>query len=272
MQPSTHGARTPALFVGHGAAIFTTSPADATHRFLAGWAAEVDTWAPAGIVVVSAHHVGHPLRMTGAGPLATIHDHPAQAAFAYRYPGRGSAALGERVARALAASGRLVEVEPGRGLDHGAWVPLSLMHPSGAAPIVQLSLAARGSPADHVAIGAALAGLRDEGVLLIGSGGVTHNQGVFRRGYLGGGEVGAAEPFAREFDAWVGSVVTARTGADRARTLAGFAAHPSARLAHPTAEHFLPLLVIAGAAGAGRGERRFAGFQHSLSTAAFQFA
>lgn len=262
----------PALFVGHGAAIFTTSPADATHRFLAGWAGEVDAWEPAGIVVVSAHHVGHPLRMTGAGPLATLHDHPAQAVLGYRYPGRGSAALGEQVAGALAASGLVVEVDPGRGLDHGAWVPLSLLHPSGAAPVLQLSLDARGSPADHVAIGAALASLREEGILLIGSGGVTHNQEVFRRGFFGRGEVGVAEQFSREFDAWVCEVVTARTGEDRARTLARFGEHPSARLAHPTVEHFLPLLVIAGAAGEGRGLRRFAGFQHSLSTAAFQFA
>ncbi len=262
----------PALFVGHGAAIFTTSPADATHRFLAGWAGEVDAWAPAGIVVVSAHHVGHPLRMTGAGPLATIHDHPVQAVHGYRYPGRGSAALGEQVAGALAGLGLIVEVDASRGLDHGAWLPLSLLHPSGAAPILQLSLDARGSPTDHAAIGAALASLREEGVLLIGSGGVTHNQEVFRRRFFGGGEVGAAETFAREFDAWVRSVVTTRTGEDRVHALARFGEHPWARLAHPTAEHFLPLLVIAGAAGEGGGQRRFAGFQHSLSTAAFQFA
>ena len=262
----------PALFVGHGAAIFTTSPADATHRFLAGLSSEVDAWEPTGIVVVSAHHVGYPLRMTGAGPLATIHDHPARAVLGYRYPGRGSAALGERVAQALAGSGSIVEVEGGRGLDHGAWVPLSLLHPSGAAPILQLSLDARGSPMDHVAIGAALASLRAQGILLIGSGGVTHNQEVFRRGFFGRGEVGVAEAFSREFDAWVGSVVTARTGEDRARALARFCEHPSATLAHPTVEHFLPLLVIAGAAGEGRGLRRFVGFQHSLSTTAFQFA
>lgn len=266
------GERMPALFVGHGAAIFTTSPADATHQFLKGWGREVDAWQPAGIVVVSAHHVGHPLAMTGAGPLTTVHDHPAQAVVGYRYPGRGSAALGERVAGALAASGLRVEVDDERGLDHGAWVPLSLLHPTGAAPIVQLSLDARGSPTEHVAIGAALAGLREQGVLLLGSGGVTHNQGVFRRGFLSGGEVAVPEAFSREFDAWVSSVVTTRTGEDRARALARFGEHPRARLAHPTVEHFLPLLVIAGAAGSSRGERRFVGFQHSLSTTAFAFA
>lgn len=264
-------ARVPALFVGHGAAIFTTSPDDATNRFLSGLAAEVDAWRPRGLLVVSAHHAARPLRMTGAGDLATIHDHPASRVHAYRYPGRGDPALELAVLATLARAGLPVVVDPARGLDHGAWVPLSLLAPRGDVPVAQLSLDAGWAPRDHVALGRALAPLRDQGVLLIGSGGVTHDQSTFRRAYFAGADRGDVEAFARIFDAWASAIVTTRRGDDRAEALAAFREHPLALRAHPTPEHFLPLLVIAAAAGDDRGEKLFEGFQHSLSTSAFGF-
>lgn len=265
--------RMPALFVGHGAAIFTTAPSDATHQFLAGMAAEVVGWKPRAVVVISAHYAGDPLRVTGPGPLATIHDHPAREVYGYRYPGHGDEWLTRRVRAALGGAGLDARVDAARGLDHGAWVPLSLLLPTGELPVAQLSLAARAGasgPAEHVALGRALAPLRDEGILLVGSGGVTHDQGEFRRGYFGGRNAVVPAPFSRDFDAWATEIVTTRRGDERAAALAAFERHPLAAAAHPTSEHFLPLLVIAGAAGEDAGRKRFEGFQHSLSTSAFQ--
>lgn len=268
--PSITAPRCPVLFVSHGAAFFTTSPRDATHRFLAGFSGTVAGWRPTGIVVVSAHFLETPARVTGPGPLGTIHDHPARSAYGYRYPGRGSEELTARVRDALRDAGVDTEVDTGRGLDHGAWIPLSLLCPRGDVPVLQLSLDARQSPGDHVALGAALAPLRQAGILVLGSGGVTHDQAVFRQGFFGGRDPGEPEPFSRDFDAWASSLVTSRRGRARAEALAAFQEHPLARRAHPTIEHFLPLLVAAGAAGDDPGRKVFEGFQHSLSTSAFQ--
>ncbi len=261
----------PALFVGHGAAVFTTSEADLTHRFLKGLAGTVATFRPRMILVISAHYASHPLRVTGPGSLETIHDHPAQGVYNYVYPGHGSSALTRAVEEALGNVGLEVEVDPGRGLDHGAWVPLSLLHADGSAAVCQLSLDSHGGAKEHVRIGQALAPLRESGILLVGSGGVTHNQEVFRRGFFGGREVGVAESFSTEFDDWVSSVVTGMRGTERAAALADFGGHRLARMAHPTAEHFFPLLVLAGAAQEEEGKKLYEGFQHSLSTSVFQF-
>jgi 4,5-DOPA dioxygenase extradiol len=261
----------PALFASHGAAIFTTAPGDPTGEFLRSLAERVAGWSPAAIVVISAHDAAHPLRMTGPGVLATIHDHPANAIYDYRYPGHGAQGLCDRVAAALLRAGHALQVDDTRGLDHGAWIPLSGLQPDGARPVAQLSLDAQGGAAEHLALGRALAPLRDEGVLLVGSGGVTHNQEVFRRGYFGRRDPADAEAFSVEFDAWVTELVTTRRGDDREAALVGFERHPLAAIAHPSVEHFLPLLVIAAAASDELGRKLFEGFQHSLSTSAFLF-
>lgn len=262
--------RLPVLFVSHGAAIFTTAAGDANHQFLGSLERTVSTWRPSAILIVSAHDAAHPVRVTGPGALATIHDHPVHAVYDYRYPGRGTAALSERVRQVLAHAGIGSRVDAQRGLDHGAWVPLSLMQPGGQVPVAQLSLDAEADARGHLALGRALAPLREERVLLVGSGGVTHNQDAFRRGFFDGAAPEVPEPFSREFDAWVSDSVTSYVGEERSRRLAAFAEHPLARMAHPTAEHFLPLLVMVGAAEEEPAHKRFEGFQHSLSTSAFQ--
>jgi len=169
--------RRPALFVGHGAAVLTTSPSDPTHRFLSAFAATVDSWRPKAVVVVSAHFIASPIRVTGRGQLETLHDHPARTVYGYRYPGRGDVGLTARLVGALSASGWACAVAADRGLDHGAWVPLSLLRPRGDLPVAQVSLPAGISPSESVALGSALSALRSEGMLLLGSGGVTHNFG-----------------------------------------------------------------------------------------------
>jgi len=115
-------------------------------------------------------------------------------------------------------------------------------------------------PADHVALRRVLGPLRDEGILLVGSGGVTHDQGEFRRGYFGGRDVTVPAPFSRDFDGWVTEVVTTRRGEERAAALAAFERHPLAAAAHPTSEHFLPLLVVDDGVDAESGWPRAARF------------
>jgi 4,5-DOPA dioxygenase extradiol len=263
--------RIPALFVGHGAAVFTASSADPTHRFLASLAGEVDRWKPRGIVVLSAHFLGAPLKVTGAGALETLHDHPAKEHFGFRYPARGSVDLSARVVAAVRAMRWQVEVDEARGLDHGAWVPLSVLHPEARLPIVAVSLHASESPEQHLALGRALAPLRNEGVLVLGSGGATHDQHLFRQRFFTDAPVDEVPEVSRAFDAWVGEQVTSAAGPSRAEALSRFTSHPLGRQAHPTPEHFLPMVVVAAASDDDVGARRFTGFQHGLSTSVFQF-
>ncbi len=150
------------------------------------------------------------------------------------------------------------------GLDHGAWIPLHLIFPEGDIPIVQLSLVDSLDPREHLKIGRALSPLlKDEDILIIGSGGVTHNLYNWR-GHNGGPQVFPfhqrdfptdldcafrVQPWATEFDQWVEGTLTGHKGKEREDLLAGFPNHPHARDAHPRVEHFLPLLVVAGLQG-----------------------
>jgi 4,5-DOPA dioxygenase extradiol len=262
---------TPALFVGHGAALFTTAKDDPTRRFLASLSKDLERWKPRGLVVVSAHFLEAPVRVTGAQALETLHDHPAKEAYDVRYPARGSAELSSMVVEAVRAMRWQVTVDETRGLDHGAWVPLSAMHPSASLPIVALSLHTSESVEQHLALGRALAPLRRKGILVVGSGGATHDQTLFRQRYFGGAAVDEVPEGSRAFDEWVGAQVTSTPGPARSEALSKFLSHPLGRQAHPTPEHFLPLLVVAGAGEADVGQRRFTGFQHGLSTSVFQF-
>src|SRR6185437_16742539 len=132
--------------------------------------------------------------------------------------------------------------DPARGFDHGAFVPLKLTYPAADVPTVQLSLKRGLDPAEHLAIGRALAPLRDEGVYILGSGMSYHNLRLF-------GAAGRAP--AAEFDAWLREAM-GKGAAERARWLAEWQKAPSARRAHPREEHLLPLMVAAGAAGEDR--------------------
>ncbi len=261
----------PLLFVGHGAAVFTANPSDPTHRALLEFASTLASWRPRAVLIVSAHFESQPVAITGPGPLATIHDHPARAHYDYRYPGHGEAWLSELVLASLQAAAIPAAIVEGRGLDHGAWIPLSCLRPTGDLPVAQISLQADRSWASHRALGLALAGLRAAGVVIVASGGATHNQAVFREGYFAGRELGHAEPFSLEFEQAVDDALTQHRGDERLDRLEALATRPLAALAHPTIEHLLPLVVAAAAAGDDPARRGFRHFQHSLATSAWQF-
>ncbi len=250
----------PSLFVSHGAPDLLLHPTVPAHRFLAGLAGTMPR--PRAVVVISAHWQGEvPLVDTSPRP-TTIHDFggfPA-ALFEMRYPAPGDPSLAARVLDLLRDWSPRGQQ---RGLDHGAWAPLRLAFPDAELPVVQLSLLHRGSPTDHLDLGRALAPLRADQVLILGSGSATHNLGEL--------SAGDAPGWATTFDDWLAERLAAGASDDLCdyRRLA-----PQATRCHPTEEHLLPLFVALGAAGAHAGGRPLhRSFTYgSLSMAAYAFA
>jgi 4,5-DOPA dioxygenase extradiol len=202
---------------------------------------------PAAVVMVSAHweSSGGPAVSLAAQP-ETIHDFGGfpQALFDIRYQAPGAPEVAEHAAKLFEAAGIQVGRSAQRGLDHGAWVPLGLMYPDADVPVLQISLVRGAGPAAHEQLGRALARLRHEGVLVIGSGSLTHNLYEFR-----GQPVNAPAPgWVSEFESWMRARLEAD---DRAALLDYRRLAPSAERNHPSEEHLLPLFVAMGAAGDG---------------------
>jgi len=247
--------RMPAVFSAHGNpmnAVRTT----AFTKFLGRWGAELAR--PKAILAISAHWEGPALAVTENPKPDTIHDFYGfpQDLFDVRYPAPGSPEVGERVRTLLAGAGFVCEVDPKRGLDHGVWVPLIKAYPKADVPVVQLSLRHGGPLSQHAKVGAALAPLRDEGVLILGSGNLVHNLGVVDFAHVDG----PVASWAGQFDAWVkdrldhGDLASLEQMQEKA---------PAGTMAHPTFEHYVPLLVVAGAAGPKAVVTHpFEGFEH----------
>jgi 4,5-DOPA dioxygenase extradiol len=208
-----------------------------------GWIRELAAWAealprPRAIVVVSAHWEARPLAIGATRPVPLIYDFHGFPDKFYRlqYPAPGAPEVAARIRGLLQAANIRSVDEPARGLDHGTYVPLMCMYPAADLPVLQISLPSQ-VPAELFAVGRALAPLRDEGVLLIGSGFLTHNLRA-----LGLRETPA---WARDFDAWSADVLVRH---DHDALLDYRAKAPGVREALPTHEHFVPVIVAAGAA------------------------
>jgi aromatic ring-opening dioxygenase catalytic subunit (LigB family) len=217
---------------------------------------------PRALLVISAHwEEPVPTVMTSASP-PMLYDYYGFPPESYRitWPAPGEPALASRVRKLLESAGFATAENAKRGYDHGTFVPLKLAWPEADVPVVQLSLKQGLNPAEHLAMGRALAPLRDEGVFVIGSGMTYHDL----RSFFGGGA--AARAAAESFDAWLRETTLSST-AERDRRLANWSTAPSARKAHPREEHLIPLMVVAGAAGEDRGSiaynGTFAGFRLS---------
>ena len=196
---------------------------------------------PRGLLVISAHwEEVQPTVMTAVHP-PMLYDYFGfpKAAYDITWPAPGSPALAERVRELLRENGIASSANAERGFDHGTFVPLKLMYPQAAIPTVQLSLMANLSPQQHIALGRALAPLRDEGVFMVASGMSFHST----RGFGSAAGKRASEIFG----GWLDTTMTLPAPA-RNEALATWAQAPAARLAHPREEHLLPLLVAAGAA------------------------
>jgi aromatic ring-opening dioxygenase catalytic subunit (LigB family) len=185
-----------------------------------------------------------------------------EAAYRVTWPAPGAPWLAARAQALLGAAGLPSAADPTRGYDHGTFVPLKVAWPGADVPCVQLSLVRGLDPALHLRVGRALAALRDEGVLVVGSGSSFHNLRAF--GSRAG--IDASEAF----DAWLGRTVTADPEA-RDAALARWAEAPGARVSHPREEHLLPLHVIAGLAGSDRGAVPFRGRMFGAAVSAVHF-
>lgn len=222
---------------------------------------------PRAIVVASAHFMADTPSIGAAERPATVHDFGGfpEPLYRIRYPAPGDPDLAAAIAHRLAVAGLSPTLLPNHGIDHGVWVPLRRMYPQADIPVVSLSVAARRGAAHHLAVGRALAPLRDEGVLVIGSGGFVHNLGD-----LDWGHKDAPMPdWAAAFVVWMRK----RLDAHDLDALLGWAQAPHARRAHPTVEHLMPLFVALGAGGDGaavRGLHRSHEFG-SLALDAFAF-
>ncbi len=237
----------PALFVSHGAPLFALEPGS-TGPALAHWAAGLRRSHPGlrGVVIMSPHWMERGATvMTGARP-ATWHDFGGfpPALYALQYPAAGDPALAGRVLDLLRQAGIAAQGDAERPFDHGAWVPLMHLFPQADLPVVQVALPAGAGPAEVHAMGAALRGLRAQGVLVVGSGSMTHNL----REFFGGGREPA--PYVVEFSRWIEAAVER---GDLPALLDYRRRAPHAQRAHPTEDHFLPLFFALGAAGEGWG-------------------
>lgn len=183
-------------------------------------------------------------------------------AYTIEWPAPGDPALAERVVQLLAQAGIAAKTDARRGFDHGTFIPFKLAWPNADVPTIQLSLQRDLDPAKHIAIGRALAPLRDEGVLILGSGMSYHNMRGFRSG--------DAQPVSVTFDDWLGEAATAAPEI-RTRLLSAWASAPAARAAHPREEHLLPLMVIAGAAGGDVGRVAFRDDWMGVRISAYQY-
>jgi len=200
---------------------------------------------PEAILMVSAHwETARPAASTAQKP-KTIHDFGGFPAELYRlqYPAPGAPALARRVAELLDAGGMTADLEALRGLDHGAWVPLRYLFPDADVPVTQLSIQPHLDPSHHYRVGEVLQPLTREGVLVIGSGSLTHNLREVRFN----APDGKSAPYVGAFQDWVQRTIGNH---DLAALLDYRKQAPSAVRAHPTDEHLLPLFVALGAAGA----------------------
>ena len=232
--------RMPVVIVSHGApdALLNAPVAVTSWSQIAQFVPE-----PAAILMVSAHWEAYRPTVSLSDKPETIHDFSGFSPELYRmqYGAPGAPALAERVASLLTSAGLAADLDPDRGLDHGAWVPLSAMYPQANVPVTQLSLVRDADPATHFELGRALAPLRDEGVLIVGSGAITHNFAWLDwRADTGH----APLPKAKIFADWVAN----RLATYDIAALLAYRSAPNGADSHPSEDHFLPLFVALGAA------------------------
>ena len=215
------------------------------------------------VLVISAHwEEAVPTVMSGKAPplLYDYYGFPPES-YEITWPAPGEPAVAKRVRELLSGAGFETAENTERGFDHGTFVPLKLAYPKADVPTVQLSLKRGLDPKEHLALGRALAPLRDEGVFIVGSGMTFHNLRAF------GPQSSQA---AEAFDGWLRESAALPTE-ERDRRLGDWTRAPSARLAHPREEHLLPLMVIAGAAGEDRGKVTYNGKIMGLRLSAYHF-
>jgi aromatic ring-opening dioxygenase catalytic subunit (LigB family) len=196
---------------------------------------------PKAVLVVSGHWESEDFAIMANPHPPMVYDYSGFPAHTYTvtYPAPGAPAIAQRIHALLGAAGLPSHLDPSRGFDHGTFAPLVVMYPDADVPVLQLSLRHHMDPAEHIAAGRALAPLRDEGVLIVGSGLSYHNLARF-------GPAGRAPSEA--FDAWLQATLVGSPPTEREARLLQWSTAPAARLSHPREDHLLPLMVALGAA------------------------
>ena len=245
----------PTMFIPHGGGpcfFMDWNPPDTWNR-MGDWLRAVPELVgrrPRAVLAISAHWEAPAFTVNAREQHELLFDYYGFPEHTYRlqWPAKGDAALAERITALITEAGLPVARDDSRGLDHGVFIPFMLIDPQASIPVVQLSLREGLDPTEHLALGRALAPLRDDGVLIVGTGMSFHNMRAFRRDNAG------LNPDSVAFDDWLAQAV-AQPGEARERALAEWERAPSARASHPEEEHLLPLHVVAGAAGADAGRQ-----------------
>lgn len=245
----------PALFISHGSPMFAIEPGDtgpalrAFGQSLLGTSVDGPATPLRAVVLMSPHWMDHGIAVMRQAQPGTWHDFGGFAPVLYtlQYPAPSDTALADRVIGCFAAAGMPARADAQRPFDHGAWVPLMHLLPQAQVPVVQVALPVGAGPADVLAMGRALAPLRAEGVLVVGSGSMTHNLREFFTTQPP--RDAPASPYVERFARWVEQRVRDN---DLAGLLGYEATGPEALRAHPSDDHFLPLFFALGAGGWGR--------------------
>lgn len=273
MSDPSAAAAQPTLFIPHGGGpcffmdwSLMGEPANTWDKTAAWLRGLADTLPerPKAILVVSGHWEEPEFTVAAVPQPGMIYDYNGFPPHTYQlqYPAPGSTAVAQRVVALLEAAGIPARTNTTRGFDHGVFIPFLLAFPDATIPVVPMSLKTNLDPAEHLAAGAALASLSEEGVLIVGSGMSYHNMHAFR--------TPAARAPSAAFDAWLTEAVSQPDDAERFGRLARWSQGTAARNAHPREEHLLPLMVAAGAAR-GPAKRAFSDVVMQATVSAFRF-
>lgn len=248
----------PALFISHGSPLLALNSGRTGEAWQQIFASLPR---PESILVLSAHWLSTTPQVSSAPHPETIHDFGGfpRELYTLQYPAPGAPELAVKVAALLNEAGFPAGTDSRRGLDHGAWVPLRLMLPSADIPVLQLSLQPQSGPEYHYRLGQALAPLREQGVLLLGSGSLTHN--LFEVQWNAGDDESDVPDYVHDFQRWMHEKLLAE---DTAALKDYHRQAPSAERAHPTEEHLLPLFAMLGAGTPGKIKRHFAGITEGV--------
>jgi aromatic ring-opening dioxygenase catalytic subunit (LigB family) len=266
----TNTNRLPTFFISHGGGPWPWLDGDFRRQFdrlevSLGEIAKSLPEKPRAVLVISGHWEEDRFTVMSAERPGMVYDYSGFPRHTYeiRYDAPGSPQVADRVRELLEAAGIPVALDAKQGYDHGTFVPLAVMYPQADVPVVQLSIKRGYRPEDHLALGRALAPLRDEGVLIVASGLSYHNLRAFGP---------AAQAPSEAFDGWLSETLASDPG-NRTKRLVSWDAAPAARIAHPQEDHFIPLLVAVGAAEQEPAQRVYheRGFMGGVTASSYRF-
>jgi aromatic ring-opening dioxygenase catalytic subunit (LigB family) len=269
--------RLPTLFIPHGGGpcfFMNWDPPDTWHR-MAEYLRRVPDDVrvrPRALVVISGHWEEKVVTIQNNPAPPLLYDYYGfpESTYQITFPAPGSPEIAARISELLKSAGIECAYDNMRGFDHGVFIPLKVAFPKADVPIVQVSLLASMDPAEHIRLGQALAPLRDEGVLIMGSGMSYHNMQTFRS-HMHGGSGLASDVGSQRFDDWLEQILTRTKPNERVAELTRWDKAPAARDAHPREEHLLPLHVAVGAAVNDPGRRMLKDVVMGAVESAFQF-